>query len=142
MEKTLFEQAGVKYREVDGLLYPMLPADTAKVSADVGKYGRLWMHLLFKVDRQSYNRKLFAGTIVDEALIKNENAYEMIDKATEEYLKRLGTDKKHSSIEIWKCRTAAVITREELFLESAFRDMERIKSELGENLNQHIESEE
>ena len=134
MEKTLFEQVGVKYKEVDGLLYPILLDGRDNASADVGKYGRLWMHILFEMDRKIYNRKLLAGTIIDEALIKNEEAYRIIDIVTEDYLKKLDADKKHSSIEIWKCRTAAVITGEELFLESIFEVAKKHKETRNKNI--------
>lgn len=43
MEQTLFERAGVQYREIDGFLYPILQTDEMDVTEDVGKYGRVWI---------------------------------------------------------------------------------------------------
>lgn len=132
MEKTLFEKKGIQFMERDGLYYPVLPTDSMDLTADIGKYGRLWMHLLFEYDRRRYSKSLLDGTIIDEAIRKNEEAYEIIDKVTQEYLGKLGANEKHSSIAIWKCRTAAVITGEELFLECAFRN-ERAEKHLLQN---------
>ena len=39
---TLFEELGVEYKEVDGILYPLLSVDETEYNlADIGKYGRL-----------------------------------------------------------------------------------------------------
>ena len=132
MEQTLFEKKGIQYTERDGLHYPVLPTDSMDFTADIGKYGRLWMHLLFENDRKRYNKSLLDGTIIDEAIRKNEEAYDIIDKVTQVYLSKLGANEKHSSIAIWKCRTAAVITGEELFLEGAFRN-KRAEKHLFQN---------
>ena len=38
---TLFEELGVEYKEVDGILYPLLSVDEAEYNLeDIGKYGR------------------------------------------------------------------------------------------------------
>ena len=141
MEQTLFSKMGIQYTERDGLYYPILPTDLMDIRADIGKYGRLWMHMLFEYDRKRYNKLLLDGTIIDQAIKKNEEAYEIIDKITQEYLGKLGANEKHSSIAIWKCRTAAVITGEELFLECAFRN-EKIRKYNADNcLLQNTKSE-
>ena len=39
---TLFEELGVEYKEVDGILYPLLSVDEAEYNlTDIGKYGRI-----------------------------------------------------------------------------------------------------
>lgn len=119
MEQTIFERAGVQYREVDGLLYPILQADEMEANADVGKYGRVWMHLLYELDRRQYNKMLLDGTLIDAAIRKNEVGYELLDRRTKHYLEQLETEKKHSSIAIWKCRVAAKLTAEEEIYTSA-----------------------
>lgn len=119
MEQTIFERAGVQYREVDGLLYPILQADEMDVTADVGKYGRKWMHLLYELDRMQYNKMLLDGTLIDTAILKNEIGYELLDRRTKHYLEQLEPEKKHSSIAIWKCRVAAHLTAEEEISASA-----------------------
>lgn len=71
MEQTLFEKVGVQYKEIDGLLYPVLQTDEMDVTADVGKYGRVWMHLLYELDRMQYNKMLLDGTLIDAAIRKS-----------------------------------------------------------------------
>ena len=44
---TLFKELGVEYKEVDGILYPLLSVDEAEYNlADIGKYGRLWLRYM------------------------------------------------------------------------------------------------
>ena len=129
MEQTLFERAGVQYREVDGLLYPILQASEMDDTADVGKYGRMWMHLLYELDRMQYNKMLLDGTLIDTAIRKNEVGYELLDRRTNHYLEQLETEKKHSSIAIWKCRVAAQLTAEEEIYVSAVFAIKQQKSD-------------
>ena len=119
MEQTLFEREGIQYREIEGLLYPILQADVMEFNADVGKYGRAWMHLLYELDRMRYNKMLLEGTLIDTAILKNEIGYDLLDRRTKHYLEQLETEKKHSSIAIWKCRVAAQLTAEEEIYASA-----------------------
>lgn len=119
MEQTLFDREGVQYREIDGLLYPILQADVLEFNTDVGKYGRAWMHLLYELDRMRYNKMLLDGILIDTAILKNEIGYELLDRRTKYYLKQLEPEKKHSSIEMWKCRVAAQLTAEEEIYASA-----------------------
>ncbi|OYO76145.1 transposon-encoded protein TnpV [Lachnotalea glycerini] len=119
MEKTLFERAGIQYKEVDGLLYPVLQADEVDVTADVGKYGRMWMHLLYELDRMQYNKRLLDGTLIDTAILNNEYGYELLERRTKHYLEQLEAEQKHSTIAMWKCRVAAQLTAEEEIYASA-----------------------
>lgn len=129
MEQTLFERAGVQYREVDGLLYPILQTDEINVTADVGKYGRVWMHLLYELDRIQYSKMMLDGTLIDTAIQKNEIGYELLDRRTKHYPEQLETEKKHSSIAMWKCRVAAQLTAEEEIYESAEFAIKQKKSD-------------
>ena len=44
---TLFEELGVEYKEVDGILYPLLSVDEAEYNlADIGKYGWMWLRYM------------------------------------------------------------------------------------------------
>lgn len=129
MEQTLFERVGVQYKEVDGYLYPILQADEIDVTADVGKYGRVWMHLLYELDRIQYNKMLLDGTLIDAAIRKNEVGYELLDRRTKYYLEQLEPEKKHSSIAMWKCRVAAQLTAEEEIYASAEFAIKQQKSD-------------
>lgn len=119
MEQTLFDREGVQYKEIDGLLYPILQADVLEFNTDVGKYGRAWMHLLYELDRMRYNKMLLDGTLIDTAILKNEIGYELLDRRTKYYLEQLKVEQQHSSIAIWKCRVAAQLTAEEEIYASA-----------------------
>jgi hypothetical protein len=90
-----------------------LQAEGIDVTADVGKYGRMWMHLLYELDRIQYNKMLLDGTLIDTAMGKNEIAYELLDTRAKHYLEQLEVEQKHSSIAMWKCRVAAKLTAEE-----------------------------
>jgi len=47
MTMTLFEELGVEYKEVDGILYPLLSVDEAEYNlTDIGKYGRMWLRYM------------------------------------------------------------------------------------------------
>lgn len=55
-----------------------------EVNSDVGKYGRVWMHLLYEIDRMQYNQMMLDGTLFDTAILKNEIGYELLDRSLEE----------------------------------------------------------
>ena len=131
MEQTLFEKIGVTYREQNGYLYPILPADDAEVNLDVGKYGRMWLHILFETNRRDYNRRLWNGTLIDDAVRKNERAYEIIDFITKRELQKLSDEQKHSSMAMYKCRMAARVTAEEKFLADIMQKLRTEKSILS-----------
>lgn len=121
MEQTLFEREGVQYREIDGLLYPILQADVMEFNTNVGKYGRAWMHLLYELDRMRYNKMLLDGTLINTAILKNEIGYELLDRRTKYYLEQLKVEQQHSSIAMWKCRVAAqLIAEEEIYASAEF----------------------
>ena len=47
---TLFEELGVEYKEVDGILYPLLSVDEAEYNlTDIGKYGRMWLRYMLSL---------------------------------------------------------------------------------------------
>lgn len=101
------------------MLYPILQLDEIDVTTDVGKYGRMWMHLLYELDRIQYNKMLLDGTLIDTAIRKNEVGYELLDTRTKYYLQQLEVEQKHSSIAMWKCRVVAQLTAEEEIYASA-----------------------
>ena len=53
-EQTLFEKLGVRYREEDGILYPLITVEIKEEDADIGKYGRLWMKYIQSEYPQRY----------------------------------------------------------------------------------------
>lgn len=52
---TLFEELGVEYKEVDGILYPLLSVDEAEYNlADIGKYGWMWLRYMEENEHSEY----------------------------------------------------------------------------------------
>ena len=53
---TLFEELGVEYKEVDGILYPLLSVDEAEYNlTDIGKYGRMWLSYMEENEPSEYH---------------------------------------------------------------------------------------
>lgn len=64
---TIAEMCGIKYKEVNGLYYPIWSeSNTAKFDT-VGKYGHHWMTLLMEHDRYLYNQYFLDGTLTWKA---------------------------------------------------------------------------
>ena len=59
---TIAEKLGIKYKEVDGLFYPMWGESNVEDFATVGKYGHRWMSMLMEHDRLLYNQYFLDGT--------------------------------------------------------------------------------
>ena len=141
MEQTLFEKAGVQYKNVNGLLYPILQQEETDMTM-VGKYGRFWMRQLLEVDRQCYLKWLMNGTLIDRAVRKNEDAYECIDVLTKIYLSKLDAKEKHSSLEMWKYREAAKATAEEIFFEGTKESIKMHREQLRQSILDDLQVEE
>ncbi len=57
---TLFEELGVEYKEVDGILYPLLSVDEAEYNlTDIGKYGRMWLRYMKENNKSNYEVNAF-----------------------------------------------------------------------------------
>ena len=61
------EKLGIKYKEVDGLFYPMWGESNIEDFATVGKYGHRWMSMLMEHDRHLYNQYFLDGTLIVKA---------------------------------------------------------------------------
>ena len=64
---TIAEKLGIKYKEVDGLFYPMWGESNVEDFATVGKYGHRWMSMLMEHDRHLYNQYFLDGTLIVKA---------------------------------------------------------------------------
>ena len=51
---TIAEQCGIKYKEVDGLFYPILGESDPRSYASLGKYGHRYLRVLMENDRYLY----------------------------------------------------------------------------------------
>lgn len=54
---TIIEQCGIKYKEVDGLFYPILGESEPESYASLGKYGHRYLRALMENDRYLYNNR-------------------------------------------------------------------------------------
>ncbi len=93
---TLFEELGVEYKEVDGILYPLLSVDEAEYNlTDIGKYGRMWLSYMEENEPSEYHHHMARmGQLRKRAEAVNEEAYERLDNIEETWLKKHMTGKK------------------------------------------------
>lgn len=78
-ELTVFEKIGVQYKEVDGILYPVLEMAAETATADVGKYGRMWIEHIKVVYPERYRCLVRFGELSERACQVNETAYELLE---------------------------------------------------------------
>jgi hypothetical protein len=120
MEQTLFEQMNITYEEKDGLYYPVFTTEQQNQGYDIsqaGKYGRMWLQTLFDNDRREYYRRWMAGTLVEDAVEMNEDAYNLIDRLTEQALAKCSREQKHSTLYMLQVRESAKQRAEEMMIE-------------------------
>ena len=92
---TLFEELGVEYKEVDGILYPLLSVDEAEYNlADIGKYGWMWLRYMEENEPSEYRHMARTGQLRKQAEAVNEEAYERLDNIEAAWLKKHMTGKK------------------------------------------------
>lgn len=115
-ELTIFEEIGVQYEEKDGLFYPLIDMGTdirqSSLNVDVGKYGRAWLQYMQENEPARYRTLYRYGKLYDKAAEVNEEAYRILDKITDDYLKRRLINLS-STMEQWKLREQAKMMAEE-----------------------------
>ena len=84
---TIAEKLGIKYKEVDGLFYPMWGESDIENFATVGKYGHRWMSMLMEHDRHLYNQYFLDGTLIVKAKDIEDYCWELHDSMTEKLKK-------------------------------------------------------
>lgn len=115
-ELTLFEKLGVRYREKDGILYPLISVEIKEENADIGKYGRLWMEYIQLEYPQRYRSLVRFGELHRKAVEVNEVAYELLEDIENEWLMKHKPKDKNSFMEIYRLRTQARLVAEEVVL--------------------------
>ena len=115
-EQTLFEKIGVRYREKDGILYPLISVEIKEKNADIGKYGRLWMKYIQSEYPQRYRSLVRFGELLSKAIEVNEVAYELLEDIENEWLMKHKPKDKNSFMEIYRLRTQARLVAEEVVL--------------------------
>ena len=114
---TLFEELGVEYKEVDGILYPLLSVDEAEYNLeDIGKYGRLWLRYMEENKPSEYHHMARTGQLRKRVEAVNEEAYERLDNIEENGLKKHMTGKKKTFMEQLYLRNQARAMAEEIVI--------------------------
>ena len=115
-EQTLFEKLGVRYREEDGILYPLISVEIKEENADIGKYGRLWMKYIQSEYPQRYRSLVRFGELYSKAVEVSEVADELLEDIENEWLKQHKPKNKNSFMEMYRLRTQARMIAEEVVL--------------------------
>ena len=115
-EQSLFEKLGVPYREKDGIFYPLINVEIKEESADIGKYGRLWMKYIQSEYPQRYRSLVRFGELHSKAVEVNAVAYELLGDIENEWLMKHKPKDKKSFMEIYRLRTQARLVAEEVVL--------------------------
>lgn len=98
---TIAEKMGIKYKEVDGLYYPVWIESNIDRFDTVGKYGHRWMLMLMEHDRHLYNQYFLDGILIVKAKEHKDYCWELHDSMVEKLEKsREGYDCASSSIEM------------------------------------------
>ena len=107
---TLFEELGVEYKEVDGILYPLLSVDEAEYNlTDIGKY-------MIENKPSEYRHMARMGQLRKQAEAVNEEAYERLDNIEAAWLKKHMTGKRKTFMEQLYLRNQARAMAEEIVI--------------------------
>lgn len=123
-KKSLYEQMGGTYTEIDGIFYPNVTLDDeiAEQNSFCGKYGDMWKKHMHDNRNADYRHYLFTGKLNEKAKEINEQAYEMLDVIMNQYMNNHKPDNPESTIEMWKLREQAKMQAEEvIFHDIIFR---------------------
>ena len=115
-EQTVFEKIGVKYREKDGILYPLITVELKEEYTDLGKYGRMWMQYIQSEYPERYRSLVRFGELHSKAAEVNEVAYELLEDIENEWLSKHRPQNKNSFVEMYQLRTQARLMAEEVVL--------------------------
>lgn len=110
---SIFEQMGGTYTEKDGLYYPNLSVGQMQEQIKVGKYGLLWISYMKENHPDRYRHHIRMGQLQSKAAEVNEEAYQMLDTITNQYLMKHKLVNRASTMEMWKLREQAKQTAEE-----------------------------
>lgn len=110
---SIFEQMGGTYTGKDGLYYPNLSVGQMQEQIKVGKYGLLWISYMKENHPDRYRHHIRMGQLQSKAAEVNEEAYQMLDTITNQYLMKHKLVNRASTMEMWKLREQAKQTAEE-----------------------------
>lgn len=116
-EQTVFEQMGVKYQEVNGLLFPLLSVEEEDLTKSAGKYGDLWLQYIKENGPQRYTTLFRLGMLFTKAIGVNEEAYELLEITEKAYLANHKPKDSHSFVEKYQRNIQARMLAEEMVLQ-------------------------
>ena len=120
-EKSIFEQMGGTYTEIDGILYPNIHIDEEQTETmqDVfaGKYGDLWIKYMKENQSDRYYHLVRLGQLKQKAAEINEEANELLDRIMQQYLQKHKPENPDSTMEMWQLREQAKAMAEEVVLQ-------------------------
>lgn len=116
-ERTLFESMGVRYEEREGLFYPVIAESEIQEPIHVGKYGHLWMNFMKENHPDRYRHLLRFGKLMAKAIEIDEEAYQLLDSMTGNYLKSHQPKDPSSTMEMWRLREEAKRIAEEVIFQ-------------------------
>ncbi|MBR5565153.1 MAG: TnpV protein [Roseburia sp.] len=124
-EICIFERMGGTYTEVDGILYPNVGVGVRELieavdveNVDVGKYGHLWISYMKENHKDRYRHYVRMRQLCSKANEVNEEAYEMVERMINQYLKKYVLKDSHFTVEMWRIREQAKATAEEMVYEA------------------------
>lgn len=123
-KKSLYEQMGGTYKEINGIFYPniTLRDEIAEQNDFCGKYGDMWKKHMHDNRSADYRHYLFTGKLNEKAKEINAQAYEMLDVIMNQYMNKHKPENPESTIEMWKLREQAKMQAEEvIFHDIIFR---------------------
>lgn len=103
---TIAEKLGIKYREVNGLYYPVWGESNTDKFDTVGKYGHRWMSMLMAHDRYLYNQYFLDGILIIKAKDYEDYCWKLHDSMVER-LKKSRESYNYTSdsmLMIWRIR--------------------------------------
>ena len=119
-EKSIFEQMGGTYTEIDGILYPNIHIDEGQTEtmqdAFAGKYGDLWKKYMKENHPDRYYHLVRFGQLKQKAKEINEEANELLDRIMQQYLQKHKPRNQESTMEMWQLREQAKAMAEEVVL--------------------------
>jgi hypothetical protein len=106
------------YHEVDGLLIPDIeaPEEQEKELMSLGKYGRMALNYLKENEKGRYRTLYRFGKLGEKMKEVEEEANSLMDRLTEQYLKKHRPQNPSSTMEMWKLREQARMQAEEIVL--------------------------
>ena len=115
-DKTVFERLGVEYEERDGIFYPLISTGTEVISADVGKYGRMWIRYMQSEYPVRYRSLVRFSELNEKATDVNEYAYKLFADIEEAWLEKHKPQNSNSFTEMYRLRSQARMIAEEVVM--------------------------